>query len=103
MSKIGKININIPEKTKVALTGNVINVEGPLGKKNISIDIDVFDCDIKEGKEISIKPKKINDDTKRNAQFSRFFKAHTSNKGSGSYVWGCRFIYSSWFNEERGL
>ena len=65
MSKIGKININIPEKTKVALTGNVINVEGPLGKKNISIDIDVFDCDIKEGKEISIKPKKINDDTKR--------------------------------------
>ena len=37
------------EKTKVALTGNVINVEGPLGKKNISIDIDVFDCDIKEG------------------------------------------------------
>jgi len=31
MSKIGKINISIPEKVKVGLTGNVINVEGPLG------------------------------------------------------------------------
>ena len=28
MSKIGKINISIPDKVKVALTGNIINVEG---------------------------------------------------------------------------
>ena len=65
MSKIGKININIPEKTKVAISGNAINIEGPLGKKTISFDTKVFDFDIKEGKEISIKPKKINDETKR--------------------------------------
>ena len=65
MSKIGKININIPEKTKVALTGNAINIEGPLGKKTISFDTKVFDFNIKEGKEISIKPKEINDETKR--------------------------------------
>tara|TARA_B100001996_G_scaffold320413_1_gene264559 strand:+ start:369 stop:908 length:540 start_codon:yes stop_codon:yes gene_type:complete len=65
MSKIGKININIPEKTKVMLTGNILNIEGPLGKKNISIDTEVFDCNINEGKEISIKPKKITDETKR--------------------------------------
>ena len=43
MSKIGKINISIPEKVKVALSGNLINIEGPLGKKSLNIDIDMFD------------------------------------------------------------
>ena len=65
MSKIGKININIPEKTKVIMAGDALNIEGPLGKKTLSIDTEVFDLDIKEGKEISIKPKKINNQTKR--------------------------------------
>ena len=65
MSKIGKINISIPDKVKVALSGNVINVEGPLGKKSMNIDLDMFDLNIKEGKEISIKPKKINQNSKR--------------------------------------
>ena len=65
MSKIGKMNISIPEKVKVALTDNVINVEGPLGKKSLNIDLDIFDLNINAGKEISIKPKKINKDTKR--------------------------------------
>ena len=41
MSKIGKINISIPEKVKVALAGNIINIEGPLGKKSINIDLDI--------------------------------------------------------------
>ena len=65
MSKIGKINIYIPEKVKVVMNGNVLNIDGPIGKKSLNIDIDMFDLNIKEGKEISIKPKKINDDTKR--------------------------------------
>ena len=65
MSKIGKINISIPEKVKVALSGNIINIDGPLGKKSINIDLDMFNLDIKEGKEISIKPKEINQNTKR--------------------------------------
>ena len=65
MSKIGKINISIPEKVKVALSGNVLNVEGPLGKKSLNIDLDIFDLNINAGKEISIKPKKITKDTKR--------------------------------------
>ena len=65
MSKIGKINIKIPEKIKVALAGNVLNIEGPLGKKTLNIDTGVFDLDIKEGNEISIKPKKISDESKR--------------------------------------
>ena len=65
MSKIGKINISIPEKVKVALTGNIINIEGPLGKKSLNIDLEIFDLNINEGKEISIKPKKLDQDTKR--------------------------------------
>ena len=65
MSKIGKINISIPEKVKVALAGNILNIEGPLGKKALNIDLDTFTLDIKEGKEISIKPKKIDQNTKR--------------------------------------
>jgi len=65
MSKIGKININIPEKVKVVLAGNMLNIEGPLGKKSIGIDLDIFNLDIKDGKQISIKPKKIDQNTKR--------------------------------------
>ena len=65
MSKIGKINISIPEKVKVALAGNILNIEGPLGKKTINIDLNMFNLDIKDGKEISIKPKKIDQETKR--------------------------------------
>ena len=65
MSKIGKINISIPEKVKVVLAGNILNIEGPQGKKALNIDLDIFNIDIKDGKEISIKPKKIDEYTKR--------------------------------------
>ena len=65
MSKIGKINISIPEKVKVALNGSVLNVDGPLGKKSLNIDLNVFDLKINDGKEISLRPKKIDQNTKR--------------------------------------
>ncbi len=65
MSKIGKINISIPEKVKVILNDSMLNIEGPLGKKSLSIDLDIFDLNITEGKEVSIKPKKNNQDSKR--------------------------------------
>jgi large subunit ribosomal protein L6 len=65
MSKIGKINISIPEKVKVALAGNILNIEGPLGKSSLDIDLEIFSLDITEGKEISLKPKKIDQNTKR--------------------------------------
>ena len=65
MSKIGKINITIPEKVKVAVAGNILNIEGPLGKKSLNVDLEVFNLDIKDGKEISIKPKKIDQNTIR--------------------------------------
>ena len=65
MSKIGKINIPIPDKVKVLLSGNIVNVEGPLGKQAIKLDLDMFELNINEGKEVTIKPKKINDNSKR--------------------------------------
>ena len=65
MSKIGKISIPIPDKVKVILAGSSINIEGPLGKKTINIDLEMFNLDIKEGKEISIKPKEVNQNSKR--------------------------------------
>ena len=65
MSKIGKINIAIPDKVKVVLAGNILNIEGPLGKKSLNIDTSIFDLNIDEGKSVTIKPKIINQDTKR--------------------------------------
>ena len=65
MSKIGKINISIPEKVKVILSGNMINIEGPLGKKSLNIDLDLFELKINEGKDVSIKPKQNNQNIKR--------------------------------------
>ena len=65
MSKIGKINISIPEKVKVALSGSSLDVEGPFGKKTLSIDTESFDFKINDGKNISIKPKKNDQNSKR--------------------------------------
>tara|TARA_B100002019_G_C21200806_1_gene563910 strand:+ start:259 stop:798 length:540 start_codon:yes stop_codon:yes gene_type:complete len=65
MSKIGKINIDIPEKVKVSLDGNIIKMEGPLGKNNFPIDISQFELEIKEGKQVLIKPKNIDQNTKK--------------------------------------
>ena len=65
MSKIGKISINIPDKVKVVMNGNTVNIDGPLGKKALNIDAKVFDLKINDGKDVSIKPKVINDETKR--------------------------------------
>ena len=65
MSKIGKISISIPEKVKVVLAGNIINIEGPLGKKSMNIDLEIFDLNINDGKDITIKPKKIDKHSKR--------------------------------------
>ena len=65
MSKIGKQSISIPEKVKVVLTNNLLNIEGPLGKKTIPIDLNLFELNIEDGKQVSIKPKKLNDYIKR--------------------------------------
>ena len=53
MSKIGKINISIPEKVKVVLNGNILNIEGPLGKKVLNLDLEMFELNLNDGKKIS--------------------------------------------------
>ena len=65
MSKIGKINIAIPEKVKVTIDGNNLKMEGPMGKNNLALDTQIFNFDIKDGKEVSISPKDLNQETKR--------------------------------------
>ena len=65
MSKIGKISIAIPDKVNVALSGNNVNVEGPFGKKTLSIDTDNFDLKINDEKKLSIQPKTNDQDSKR--------------------------------------
>ena len=42
-----------------------MNIEGPVGKKSLNIDLDIFDLNINDGKNVSIKPKINNQDTKR--------------------------------------
>ena len=73
-NQYGKMNISIPEKVKVILSGNLINIEGPLGKSALNIDLDIFSLDIKDGKEISIKPKKTDQNTKRLWAMNRSLK-----------------------------
>ena len=65
MSKIGKINITIPDKVKVLINGTLVNIEGPIGKKSLNIDTKIFDIKVSDNKEISKKPKQITKDTKR--------------------------------------
>ena len=65
MSKIGKQSINIPEKVKIVLSNGILNIEGPLGKKSLNIDLQIFDLNIENDKKVSLKPKKLNDTTKR--------------------------------------
>ena len=43
----------------------MLNIEGPLGKKSLNVDLEMFNVDITEGKEISIKPKKVDQNSKR--------------------------------------
>ena len=50
MSKIGKINITIPEKVKAVMSGNVLNIEGPLGKKSVNVDLEMFILPILDNK-----------------------------------------------------
>ena len=75
MSKIGKISISIPDKVKVALAGSILNIEGPLGKTALNIDLNIFNLDIKDGKEIFIKPKKSDQNTQIFLDQKRFISA----------------------------
>ena len=56
MSKIGKKNIEIPNEVKAVLSGNVLNIEGPKGKRSLKVNNDILEIKIEDLK-ISVRPK----------------------------------------------
>ena len=65
MSKIGKKKIIIPKEVNVSINGDNLDIKGPYGNKKINLDTKLFEVNISENKELSIKPKKMNDDIKK--------------------------------------
>ena len=65
MSKIGKKKILIPKEVNVSINGGIIDMKGPYSSKKINLDTKLFEINISENKELSIKPKKKNDYLKR--------------------------------------
>ena len=65
MSKIGKINIAIPKDVSVVFSDGIIDIKGPRGNNKINLDQDMFEFKVNDNKDITIKPKNLNKDTKR--------------------------------------
>ena len=65
MSKIGKKKILIPKEVNISINEDNLDIKGPYGNKKINLDTKLFEVNISENKELSIKPKKKNDDTKK--------------------------------------
>lgn len=63
MSRIGKKPIEIPAKTEVTLSGNVITVKGPLGELSKVVRIDAIDVLIEDAV-VTLSPKNENLETK---------------------------------------
>ena len=65
MSKIGKKKILIPKEVNVSINGDNIDIKGPYGNKKFNLDTKLFEVNISENKELSIKPKRKTDDIKK--------------------------------------
>ena len=65
MSKIGKKKILIPKEVNVSINGDNFDIKGPYGNKKVNLDLKLFAVNISEKNELSINPKKKNDDIKK--------------------------------------
>ena len=65
MSKIGKKKILIPKEVNLSINGGSLDIKGPFGSKKFNLDTKLFEVNISKNKELSIKPKKKNDDIKK--------------------------------------
>ena len=65
MSKIGAKKILIPKEVNVSVSGDDLDIKGPYGNKKVYLDTKLFEVNISKSNELSIKPKKINDDIKK--------------------------------------
>lgn len=63
MSRIGKKPIEIPAKTEVSLSGNILTVKGPLGELTRVVRTDAVDVAIEENA-VTLTPKNDNLQTK---------------------------------------
>jgi len=65
MSKIGNKKILIPKEVNISINEGNLDIKGPYGNKKIYLDTKLFEINISENKELSIKPRKKNDDIKK--------------------------------------
>ena len=64
MSKLGKKKIQIPKDVSININGNVIDFKGPNGSNKVFINSTFFNVNY-DKENLSINPKKINENTKR--------------------------------------
>ena len=65
MSKIGKKKILIPKEVNLSINGDSLDIKGPFGSKKINLDTKLFELNVNKNNELSIKPKRKNDDIKK--------------------------------------
>ena len=65
MSKIGKKKILIPKEVNLSINGGSLDIKGPLGGRKINLDTKLFEVNVSKNNELSIKPKRKNDDIKK--------------------------------------
>ena len=65
MSKIGKKKILIPKEVNVSINADNLDIKGPNGNAKLNLDRKLFEVKVSENNELSIKPKKINDEIKK--------------------------------------
>ena len=65
MSKIGKKKILIPKEVNLSINGDRLDIKGPFGSKKINLDTKLFVVNFSKNNELSIKPKRKNDDIKK--------------------------------------
>ena len=64
MSKLGKKKIQIPKDVSVNINGSIIDLKGPNGTNKIFVNSTFFNVNY-DKENLSINPKKINENTKR--------------------------------------
>ena len=56
MSKIGKKNISIPKESSIKIEGANLNISGPKGSKQITIDQKIFSSTVNDKNEFQLMP-----------------------------------------------
>jgi|TARA_B100001964_G_scaffold8969_1_gene9605 large subunit ribosomal protein L6 len=65
MSKIGKKKILIPKEVNLSINADGLDIKGPFGSKKINLDTKHFDVNVDKNNELSIKPKRKDDEIKK--------------------------------------